>query len=103
MILSQLDGVDAQRQQLTSSESTPDQQREHRVIPLASKRLSLRAGEQSLALLGSQPVPHPNSDPANSLHSANAGGQFRTKQAGVGSLESKPQTAASRRLMVAGA
>src|SRR5437764_196244 len=37
-----------------------------------------------------QPVSHPDSDPAHSLHSSNPGGQFRTEQAGVGSLESDP-------------
>lgn len=85
LLLPQLDGIDAQRQQFTSPQSARD---EHGVIPLAAKRTPLHAGEQSLALLGCQPVSHPNSNPAHPLDASNPGGQFWTEQAGVGGLKS---------------
>jgi len=88
VFLAQLNGIDVQRQQLAASESASDEHGEHRVIPLAPKRSPLHAGEQSLALLNGQPVSHPDSNPAHSLHSSNLDGQFRTKQAGVGGIKS---------------
>ena len=88
VLLAQLDGIDAQRQQLASSQPTSDEHGEHRVIPFAPKRFPLHASEQTPTPLGGQPVSHPDADPAHSLHSSNPGGQFWAEQAGVGGLKS---------------
>jgi hypothetical protein len=54
------------------------------MVPLSSKRFPVRAGQQSLALLGGEPVPYADSDPAYPLYSPNSGSQFRTEETGVG-------------------
>jgi len=88
---SSLNWIDSTRSASSSPRRSPHpMSMASRVIPLAAKRAPLHAGEQSLALVGGQPVPHPNSDPALSFHSSDSGGQFRTEQTGVGSLKSNP-------------
>src|SRR5262245_56824535 len=39
--------------------------------------------EQTTALIGSKPVAQPHAQAANAFHAPNAGGQFRTEEAGV--------------------
>ncbi len=51
-------------------------------------------------------VPHPNSNPAHSLHASDSGGQFWTEQAGVGGPKSnssdrrKPEVNGSGRVLL---
>ncbi len=62
--LAQQHRIDIYPEQFAAPESASD---EHRVIPLALKRLSVHTHKQSFASLGSKPVPDPNSDPGTPL------------------------------------
>jgi hypothetical protein len=59
----------------------------NKALAAAPQRLTVRTGEQSLALLGREPIADSDSDPAHSLPSSNSSGQFWTEQARIGSLK----------------
>jgi hypothetical protein len=79
-----------QAEQLAASKSASDQHGEDRVIPFAAERIRNQTRQKPFALLGGEPVPDTNSNPAHSLNPSDSGCKFRTEQAGVGGLVGDP-------------
>jgi hypothetical protein len=51
-----------------------------------SRRGGLRVFQQPPALLRRQPVPEPDAETSYAFHAADAGGQLRAQEAGIGRL-----------------
>jgi hypothetical protein len=103
VLLAELYGLDAQAEQLTAPQSTSDQHGEGRVIPLATERIAVHTRQKPLALLGGEPVPNPDSNPAHSLHPSDSRCEFRTEQARIGCLIRHTPDGGQPRLIVVGA
>src|ERR1041385_8432173 len=86
MLFARLDGINPKGEQLTAAQSAADQHRDHAVIPLAPQRTPINDREQPLRLFNCQPVSNANSDPTDALDSSDAGSEFRTQKAGIGSF-----------------
>jgi len=56
----------------------------------ASERLAIRSCQEPLALIGGEPVPDADSNPAHSLAPSDPGRKFRTEQTGIGGLIRDP-------------
>src|SRR6516225_2168737 len=89
-LLSQFHGVDTEGKQFAPPQSASDQRGKNGVVSLTTERFPIRTRQQSLALVGCQPVPDADSDPAHSLYSSNSSSKLRAEQTGVGSLEGNP-------------
>ena len=90
VLLSQLDRIDAEREQLAAAEPASDQHGEDRVVPLATEGIAVCTGQKPLALLGREPVPNTDTNPADSFDASNSGCQFWTEQSGIGGLVRDP-------------
>jgi hypothetical protein len=83
--------------------STSDQHGHHGVIAQGTRCRWPRVFEQPPALFRRQPVPKPDARASHTLDMANACGQLGTQQTASAASYAIRRTAASRRLMVAGA
>jgi hypothetical protein len=72
--------------QLRATQPTGQAEREEGATALAPDRFHVRGSEQSLGLLGGQPVPQADTQLSGSLHSANACSRLWAHQTGIGSF-----------------
>ncbi len=84
VLVAALDGFYVQAEKLTATESASDRHGEDGVIPLAAERIAVRAGQKPPALLGCEPVPNPDTNPAHSFDPSDPSGELGTEQAGIG-------------------
>jgi Domain of Unknown Function (DUF1080)/DinB superfamily len=88
VLFADLYGFDTQAEQFAAAESASDQHGENRVIPLAPEGIAVRGGQQEpLALLGGEPVPDADSNPAHSFDSPDPGRKFRTQKLELDKLD----------------
>jgi hypothetical protein len=73
-------------QQLTTAQAAADQHGEHGMIASFTNGHEVALSEQTTALIGGEPVAQPHAQAANAFHAPNAGGEFRTEEAGVSGL-----------------
>lgn len=85
-----LDGIDAEREQLAAAESASYQHGQDGAIPLAAERVAICTRKEPLVLLRREPVPNTNANPAHSFDTPNPGRKFRTQEAGIGGLIRDP-------------
>ena len=103
MFVALLDRVEFQPQHLAASQSAAEQQGHHRVVAQSAKGDPVLRAKEASALFRPEPVSQPHAEASHALDPANVCGQLRTEEAGIGRLIRDPRTAASRRLIVAGA
>ena len=78
VLLSQLDFIDTEREQLAAAESTSDEYGHDGVIPLAAERVAIRTRQEPLTLFCGEPVTDADSDVANSFHPPDPCSKLRT-------------------------
>ncbi len=83
-------GANMQAEQLAAAKSASDQHGEDRVVPFATERIPIRTRQKPLALLGGEPVPDTDSNPAHSFNPSDSGRKLRAEQAGIGRLIRDP-------------
>src|SRR5215469_10351110 len=76
--------------QLTAAKSAAQQNGENRTVPHSFERVWGRRLPEATGFLGRKPVPKPHPQLFRPFHTPNSGGEFRTEQASVCGLVSKP-------------
>ena len=83
MFLALLQMREVQISQFAAAESAAQQHGENRAVPLSFERVRGRRLPEATAFLGREPVPKPHTQLLGTLHTSDAGGEFRTEQASV--------------------
>jgi hypothetical protein len=78
--------LDAYAGHFRSAGPAAEQDGNHGVVPRAAQGSTVERAEQSLTLIGREPVPEPYAVLFNTLYPSYTGGEIRTEKTGIGSF-----------------